>query len=96
MAKAIEFNVFGQIIPIIKKMNLKKMAHEYGHYNPETKEITIDSKLNEKDLVTTLMHEVIHAVHDRLNIQINPAIEEMLSEVITIALYDNFKITMKD
>ncbi len=96
MAKATEFNIFGSKISIIKRNGLKTLAHEYGHYDGENSQIVVDSSLTEKEFVTTLMHEVIHATFDRLNIQINPTIEEMLCEVITISIYDNFKVSIKD
>ena len=43
--------------------------------------------------VKTLTHELVHAVCDRINFQLDNQAEEMLAESIAIAVTDNFKLT---
>lgn len=45
----------------------KQEKGEYGSYNPETNEIRLNVNLDEKEILSTLMHEIQHAIQEEEN-----------------------------
>lgn len=89
------FNIFGQKVKI-KKENLG--AQYLGLYHSDKKMISINSSItDESELDHTLIHEFIHSVIDRcsLNQVVTYPSEEVLVDMITKALLENFQIKSK-
>lgn len=89
------FNIFGKKIKI-KKVDLG--AQYLGMYYPGKNLININSSItDESELDHTLIHEFIHSVIDRcsLNQVVTYPSEEVLVDMITKALLENFQIKSK-
>ena len=95
MAKVTEFNIFGLKIPVKRRVGMIELGSRYGHYDPELKEIHVDVKLKDKALLMCLMHEAVHAMHDRLNIEIDSVLEEMYCDLLPALIEENFNVSLK-
>jgi Zn-dependent peptidase ImmA (M78 family) len=92
-----QFNVYGQKI-IVKKIKNLRSTGAYGTYNPKTKQIEIDASLKGELLVHTLLHELIHALCDRLgyhNAMLSHDLEELIADNIPSMLLENFTVKRK-
>jgi Zn-dependent peptidase ImmA (M78 family) len=89
------FNIFGQKVKI-KKVDL---GPQYlGLYHSDKKTISINSSItDESELDHTVIHEFIHSVIDRcsLNQVVTYPSEEVLVDMLTKALLENFNIKSK-
>ena len=93
-----EFNVYGQKVKVEKVKNLDEQHNACGAYNPLTKTILIDTRLKKDDLIVTYLHEIIHAMADRLgysNTGVSFDMEEMIADNIAVMLVENFDIKIK-
>lgn len=89
--------VFGLLIYVYKLENLLKNEGMYGYYCPEGKYIAVDKDLSGKILEHTIIHEMLHAVFDRLHIdaQMERSFVEVLVENVSVALMENFEVKRK-
>ena len=88
-------NVFGRLVPVIKAANLTELSGNLAQYNYKTKQILFDP--NQENISHTLLHELFHAVSDRLgwNQFLNYQAEEQMAESFSQILIDNFVFTPK-
>lgn len=92
------FDVYGKHIEVkkIKKLMLTKGAS--GTYNTKTCTIEVDSSLQKNELIHTYIHELIHALVDRMgleNCDLSHDLEEILADNIPKMLLENFEIKCK-
>jgi Zn-dependent peptidase ImmA (M78 family) len=83
-------NIFGKTYKIEYK-DLTGMPYQ-GQFKHEDALIVIHSKLGDYEKQQTLMHEMLHAVLDRLSISdvVDERIEEILVDSIATFLCENF------
>lgn len=86
--------VFGAKVPVFRPGDLEEVN---GFFDPNTKVIAIDSSLKGEELERTVMHEVLHALLDRLYIdsQLDEKLVEVIIENICGVVFDNFKVKWK-
>lgn len=86
--------VFGVDVPVYKVSGLIKNEGMYGFYEDEGKYIGVDADLKGDILEHTIIHELKHAVLDRLHIhhQLDEKFVEIIVENLTVALIDNFEV----
>lgn len=89
--------VFGMSVPVYKLENLLNVEGMYGYYDPNGKYIAVDASLKDKILEHTIIHEMFHAVFDRLHIdaQMEHSFVEVLVENLSVAIMENFSIKPK-
>lgn len=83
--------VLGKIIPIKR---FKKLNHQgtLGIYTDE--EIHLRSKFTDEEQETnTLVHETIHAICERLGLQLDNTVEEVIANAVANVIAENFKLT---
>ncbi len=88
--------VFGRLVPIYKRKGL--LAEDtYGYYREDVKEIAVAEELKGEILEHTIIHELFHAVLDRLHIhqQLNDEFAEVLIENLAAAVVDNYRLKWK-
>jgi len=92
-----KFNVFGQEIPVYKA----KLPDEFaGAYVPAEKKIVLSDSLkeNSEDFLVTLIHELGHAMCDRLGLRNMPSHnddwEEILVDNYATMLCENLSIAL--
>lgn len=89
-------NILGRIVKIKKFKNTGENIA--GFYDFDTKEIGIDASLKKDDAVSTLIHEVGHALFHRgglIQCNISREVQEIIVEQYATVLLDNFKLTRK-
>lgn len=89
-----ELVIFGQNIKVSYKKNLINNGVA-GSYNTSTKEIEIDKSLKGKEFNQVLLHELIHAVFDRLgliNTNVSHELEEIICDNVATAISENAKL----
>lgn len=89
--------VFGSIVPVYKLENLLSAEGMYGFYDPEGKYIAVDHGLNGHMLEHTIIHEMMHAIFDRLHIdaQMERTFTEVLVENVSACVLENFEVKQK-
>lgn len=89
-------NVFGKSIPVFKVTGLMD-KDAYGYYSEEHQQIGIDADLKGDMLEHTIIHELFHAVLDRLHCQqqMAPEFLEVVVENLALSVIDNFKVKFK-
>ena len=82
------------------KVHSKDLTHEVacGYYEPGKNKITICSSLKGSEKIHTLLHEVFHAVIFRSSLYqvITPDIQEIVVDVFSTVLVENFDIKCKN
>lgn len=91
-----KFKVFGRLIPVFKIQGLIGEG-AYGYFSEENWEIGIDADLRGVELEGTCIHELFHAVLDRLHIQqqLSPAFAEVIVENLAQAVLENYGVRFK-
>lgn len=90
------FNVFGKKIPVTKIDLTKELAD--GQYHPKTQSITIDKRIKGDELIGVYIHELVHAMCDRIglhNAQLSHDLEEIIADNIATVMLENFEIKCK-
>lgn len=89
-----KMRVFGKMIPVFKVRGLMASADAYGYYSEEHQQIGVDAGLKSDDLEHTVIHEMFHAVLDRLHCQqqMAPEFVEVVVENLARAVIDNYKV----
>lgn len=90
--------VFGREVPVYKVANIIRDENMYGYYEDVGKYIGVDSSLKGEILDHTVIHELFHAVLDRLHVQhqLDEKFVEIIVENLSVALIDNFKMKAKE
>lgn len=88
--------VFGRKVPIYKIPGLRREGC-FGYFHADTKRIGIDAHLAGPDLEHTVIHEMFHAILDRLHIQqqMPPEFVEVLVENLSAGVIDNYNLEWK-
>ncbi len=92
-----KLKVFGLMVPVIIEDGLAEKGFA-GYYDPNTKEIHIDSGLTGYAFEHTRLHELIHSVADRTGIlQTGVSLEvmELICENVSTAILENYNIKLK-
>lgn len=90
--------IYGWEIPVKKLKGLADAHGILGCYDYETKTIVVDASLKKADYMSTLLHEIIHALFHRAGLhqaQIPEALEEIICEQVSTVLTENFNLTVK-
>jgi len=87
-------DIFGSLVPIDFMDNLHKEIDADGVFCEVNKTIKIDSSLEDMILVATILHEVGHAIFDRIGLGQGVAkeYEETLVEAFATCITENFII----
>ena len=89
-----KLNVFGLKVTVSAQPNLMSEHGCRGIYQPSTGKMIYDPTLKHKDLLQTVIHEVIHAVICRVGIEqarMSEDMEEIICESVSVALVENWK-----
>ena len=84
--------VLGRDIQVVKKKRLLVDESCHGLYDSAAGQILIDPDQSPRDYVHTLIHEMIHAVADRVGVHttsVNPDMVEILCENIATVIVEN-------
>lgn len=93
-----EVNVLGKRIPIIFSPGLTEKENILAFYDDTKKSITIDDKILDSELVSTLIHEIGHALFFRGGVSqtsILPDVLEMIVEQFALVIDENFELKKK-
>lgn len=88
-----KMKVFGKIIPVFKVKGL--IAQDvYGYYSEEHEQIGVDADIKGDVLEHTVIHEMFHAVLDRLHCQqqMPPEFVEVIVENLAQSIIDNYSV----
>lgn len=91
-------NIFGHKIKLIKQKGLLDKTNNRGVYVPEHQIIVVDPELKGNELMSTIIHEIVHAVFYRTGIdqaKIQDGVEEIICENVSIAMVENFHLRLK-
>jgi Zn-dependent peptidase ImmA (M78 family) len=91
-------NIYGWDIPIKKMKGLIEAQGVYGYYDPVARLIAIDASLKKCDYISTLIHEIVHAMFHRAGLhqtKISSSLEEIICEQVSTVLTENFSLTGK-
>lgn len=98
-------NVFGKVVPVFKVDGLLRgeAAPDVGPclgfytYADDGPRIAVESTLQGEELQHTILHEMFHAVLDRVHVQqqLPPALVEVIVETLAVSVVDNFKLQNK-
>lgn len=85
--------VFGKVVPVFKVKGLMSQG-AYGYYSEESAQIAVDESLKGDMLEHTVIHELFHAVLDRLHCQqqMPPEFVEVIVENLSASVIDNFHV----
>ena len=88
------FQVFGQIIPV-EYVEPESIDNDYGEYCRKNKDIKINKSIDSEELMATLVHELGHALSDRVGLRqaINHELEEIMCEAFAVVITENFKLS---
>jgi Zn-dependent peptidase ImmA (M78 family) len=91
-----KLRVFGKIIPVFRISGLMDQG-AYGYYSEEHEEVGVDADLKGEELEHTVIHELFHAVLDRLHCQqqMSPEFVEVVVENLSRSVIDNFKVSFR-
>lgn len=86
--------IYGKKTPIKKIKGLHEQG-AIGLYRPKENIIYLDADLKGNELKITFIHEVLHALFNRVSINdiISLETEEMIVDNVAKMLVENFKIT---
>lgn len=90
--------IYGWDIPIKKQKGLTESAGFLGYYDYEARHIVIDAAIPKEHYMSTLLHEIIHALFHRAGLhqaKIPESLEEIICEQVSTVLTENFKLTGK-
>lgn len=89
--------VFGEVVPVEYPEGLMIEHEAQGEYCSIRKKINIDPGLEGEDLDMCVVHELFHALADRisLNQAISKELEEILADTVAKVIVENFKLTNK-
>lgn len=93
-----KFNVYGRDIEVKKVPKLIMTKGVAASYCLKTKSIEIDSALKGEDMIHAYIHELIHALCDRIgliNCDFSHDLEELLADNVPAMLLENFEIKCK-
>jgi hypothetical protein len=87
--------IFGQKTPV--KVTKELPEHLAGLYRTREKDILISDGQTKDDAIMTMLHEMTHAVFRRagLSQSIDHDLEEVVAEQISIAIHENFNLSLK-
>lgn len=88
--------IYGWDIPIKKMKGLIANNGVYGYYDPVARIIAVDSGLKKSEYMSTLLHEIIHALFHRAGLhqsRISTSLEEIICEQVSTVLTENFNLT---
>lgn len=91
-------NVFGLSVPIIQKKGLVASTGCMAYFDPVSKTIVMDASLSKEEYLSTLIHEVIHAVFHRAGLsqaKISASVQEIICEQIATTIFENFSLGPK-
>lgn len=92
-----KLQIFGKEYRVMKAKRLAESGTAaYVDFN--NKLIVVDSELVGEDYWVAIMHEVYHALVDRISLDqvIKDQLEEIVVDVFAKCLIENFKLTPKD
>ena len=90
-----------------KKIFIKEILKKNDHFDPKTDDgsydsanstIYINKSLNDQEKIQTFMHELCHAVLDRMGCSvevISEALEEILVELISVGIFEVMDVKFK-
>jgi len=89
--------IFGEIIPVAKKEWLREDMEADAYFDDRTLEIFIEEELDEEQAMKALIHEVGHAMFNRIGFSqgISKDLEETIVEAYSTMIVENFNITLK-
>lgn len=74
-------------------VSYKKLSPgHYGYYNLQNKCIVLNEKMSIDDKVSTLLHELTHALYDDFNYQENRELSEVFVESVSFIVADYFDL----
>lgn len=90
-------DVFGQLTPV---EYVKDYAEDEGHagdYDTKLKIITIDKNLDSSERLSTLLHEMGHALFDRIGLTqgVSKEYEETVVESYAKMIVENFNLKLR-
>ena len=88
-------NVYGESISVsIEEID----EGDDGEYCPINKAIRLSNRLNDEDLDHTLLHELFHAVMDRLGFSeiLKDDVEELIVDNLSQFIIEKYQIKLKD
>jgi hypothetical protein len=90
-------NILGKKIRVLKQKKLAELNGIVGFYDKNNSLIVLDSELVGYEYWSTMMHEVMHGIIDRsgINQVVDPQLEEVLCEIVSMVLVDNFSLKIK-
>jgi len=90
--------IFGECVEIREVDNLLHDEQTAGDYCSRTKTIRIDSSLRGDEFLTTLIHELVHALSDRISIRqaLDHQTEEIIADTFAKAIVENFRLKLKE
>jgi hypothetical protein len=90
-------NIFGKIVPVYLAKDLVTDQPVFGCFDPATWTIYLDDSQTKPELLETLIHEMGHALMQRLYLVgvIDPKIIEIIVEGYTHVMIENFKLTKR-
>lgn len=94
MAKLFEVDIFGLKVPVVSEDGMLQKSNTFGYADFDKNQIVIDTDLKKELFIRTLMHEMIHFLFFRLNLEINETIEEQLCECVALCLSENLNIKL--
>jgi len=86
-------NIFGKYVPVVYKDLTGEDSDKMAYYDSEDQVIYVDSP--NKDDLNLLCHEIVHAMRDRLHIQMDDGLEEQLAQNVADVITDNFNLSLK-
>lgn len=92
MEKLFEVDIFGLKVPVVSEPGMLQRTGTYGYADFDKMQIVMDTDLTKQIFVRTLMHEMIHFLMFRLNIDMHETLEEQLCEVVAQCLGENLYI----
>lgn len=94
--RLLTLNVFGVKTPVI----LTKLEHFRGIFDPNRQEIYISESMPKREVMATIIHEVIHAIFERTGLNqahgIAPDVQEIICENVANWFDENTKVRFID
>lgn len=89
--------IFGECVEVQITDNLIHDEGFSGDYCSRTKTIRVDGSLKGDDFLTTLVHELVHALSDRVSLKeaLDDQTEEIIADTFAKAIVENFHLRLK-